>query len=88
MSKYNNAFRSLESTFVERRNIVIACEDMDFTWDESDVHRVIELWNRGVSISDIARAVDRDDGDELMILLIDLARNQRIKKRTNGVWGN
>lgn len=30
-----------------RRNIYVACEDMDFTWDEMQVYAVAEMYRKG-----------------------------------------
>lgn len=69
-----------------RTNIYIACEDMDFTWDEKEVLEVDEMWKLGASLWQIAKQVNRDL-DEVVILLIDRCKNGQIGPRPEGIWG-
>lgn len=70
----------------KRNHIILACEEMDFTWDRDEVKRFIELWELGVSISDMAHEFERDP-DEVLILAIDQARKDAIKQREHGLLG-
>jgi hypothetical protein len=70
----------------QRQNIYLACENLDFVWDERDVVAFDHMWNEGFSIWDIAKAFDRDP-DEVVILAIDRVKRGNIQKRKGGVWG-
>lgn len=63
-----------------RRNIYIACEDMNMVWCESEVVQFERMWNDGWDIEVIANALDRDP-DEVIVLVIDRARNGHIRSR-------
>ena len=67
-------------------NNYIACFDLDFSWNEKQVKRVIAYWKSGYHIAEIAKKVDRII-DEVAILIIDLARKEEIEKREGGVFG-
>ena len=68
-----------------RRNIYVACEDMDFTWDERQVYAVAEMYRKGATVYEIANdpGIDRDP-DEVAILIMDLARQGVIEPSD---WG-
>ncbi|EGL82077.1 hypothetical protein CathTA2_2440 [Caldalkalibacillus thermarum TA2.A1] len=65
-----------------RRNIYIACEDLDFTWDESQVMAVRLLYENGGNEDEIASdpGIQRDPY-EVKVLIIDLERKGIIKRR-------
>ena len=65
---------------------VIILEDINFLWIDTEIEKVIKLWNRGTGIKDISKAIKRD-GDEVFLLLLHLARNGEINKRNGSVWG-
>lgn len=67
-------------------NNYIACFNLDFSWSEKQVKRVIAYWNSGYHIAEIAEKVDRII-DEVAILIIDLARKEKIEERQGGVFG-
>jgi len=77
----------LENAYMtkRRRNIYIACEDMDFTWDERQVYAVAEMYRKGATVYEIAAdpGIDRDP-DEVAILIMDLARQDVIKPKDFG----
>ena len=77
----------LENAYMtkRRRNIYIACEDMDFTWDERQVYAVAEMYRKGATVYEIASdpGIDRDP-DEVAILIMDLARQDVIKPKDFG----
>jgi len=66
--------------FKKRRKIYLALEDLNFVWCEVEVSRVIQLWEDGLNIWDIAAEMERDP-DEVTILIMDLARKERIIPR-------
>lgn len=82
------AYTRLELQYMNqtRQKVYIACETLDFIWDEKDIKQIDQLWRDGYSIWDIAEQFDRDP-DELLILLIDRAKRGRIKPRKGGVLG-
>ncbi len=61
--------------------------NFDFTWYPHEVTTVINRWNEGSHISDIAEELDRDT-DEVAVLIIDLARKGKIGRREGGVYGD
>lgn len=63
-----------------------SCMDMDFSWSRREVCETIRLWRLGVPYHHIAERINRDP-DEVFILLIDLGRRKKIKKRPGGVFG-
>ncbi|SFB62709.1 hypothetical protein SAMN05216312_12245 [Cohnella sp. OV330] len=69
-----------------RRNIYTACEDLDFTWDLGDVHRVDELWKSGLSVEIIAKLAERPLS-EVIMLVIDRQLLGAIHDRPNGFVG-
>jgi len=69
-----------------RQNIYVACEDLDFVWDEKDVKQFDRMWEEGLSLPDIARAFGRDE-NEVAILAIDRRMKGYIQAREGGVWG-
>jgi hypothetical protein len=66
--------------------LYIALEDLDFSWYESEIDRVIEMWQRGAHIEIIANTLKRTQ-EEVLILLLDLAMRDKIKLRYGSVWG-
>jgi len=70
----------------QRQKVYIACENLDFVWDEREVHEIEHMWSKGLSIHDIARSFGRDP-DEVAILIVDRARQGKIKPRKGGVFG-
>jgi hypothetical protein len=60
---------------------------MDLFWSSEDEAKVIEMWASGNHIADIAEAINRDQ-DEIAILVIELAREEKISYRDAGVYGS
>lgn len=79
-----SAIARIEKAYMtkRRRNICIACEDMDFTWDERQVYAVAEMYRKGATVYEIASdpGIDRDP-DEVAVLIMDLARKGIIDPR-------
>ena len=69
-----------------KAELYIACDDLDFSWYHWEIEAVTEWWNGGLCITEIAEMLDRDC-DEVAILLIDLARKEKIQPREGGIWG-
>ncbi len=68
-------------------NLIIALEDLDFSWFPKEVAFIQKMWEQGLHIADIAKAVKRDQ-DEVTLLIMHLARQGKIKLRKSGVLGN
>lgn len=66
--------------FKKRQKIYLALEELNFVWCEAEVSQVIDLWEQGLNIWDISKAMKRDP-DEVTILIMDLARKERITPR-------
>jgi hypothetical protein len=70
-----------------KRNLIyIACEDLDFVWDEHDLIEFVNDWRNGKSIIEISDKFQREQ-DECAILILDLARKGLIQKRAGGIFG-
>ncbi len=67
-----------------RQTLYIACEDMDFVWSEREVLRFDKLWNDGMGLMEIAKKLRRDP-DEIVVLVLDRARQGFIKRRPSGI---
>jgi len=65
----------------------IALEDLNFAWLEEEIALVKRMWRAGKPIWDIADALGRPQ-EEVMVLLIDLAMKNHIKKRAGGIFGS
>lgn len=64
---------------------------MDIEYKLREVDDFIYLWNEGHNFIDIHRYIKKYNHDrtqnELAILLISLAEEDRIQPRPNGIWG-
>ncbi|NGP46003.1 hypothetical protein G4V62_13980 [Bacillaceae bacterium SIJ1] len=60
---------------------------MDFIWDDADLSDFAELWRGGMSLVGIAGHFRRDI-DECALAVMHLARENRIKRRRNGIFEN
>jgi len=81
------AGRPMESYFAEARKCrVIVLEDLDFVWDEEELDDIAFCWNEDMSVRTIAKRFKRDP-DEILLAIIHLARDERIKQRENGLMG-
>lgn len=69
-----------------RRNIYLALEGLDFTFDEDDLPDVIRKWEEGFNIWDMAEAMNRDP-DEVAVLIMSLAREGKLDARPGGALG-
>lgn len=64
----------------------IALSDLNFDWDHSEVIKFENLWNKGLSLQEIAFKLKRNQ-DEIAVIILDRARKGKIKKRKNGIFG-
>ena len=69
-----------------REELYIALSELDFSWYPGEVEQVAQLWREGLHIADIAEKMKRDI-DEVAILIMDLARKNKVRRRKNGVFG-
>ena len=69
-----------------REELYIALSELDFSWYPNEVEQVAQLWRDGLPVADIAEKMERDV-DEVVILIMDLARRMMIGQRKNGVLG-
>jgi hypothetical protein len=69
-----------------RRNRVIVLEDMNFIWEQSDLREIKKMWKMNLSVKYMADYFDRDP-DEILLALIHLAKDDRIKNRIYGLKG-
>lgn len=65
---------------------MIILEDLNFMWEKEQIDRVIELWQEGINVIDIATEINRNT-EEVFLLLMHLGRKDRIKKRAGYFWG-
>ncbi|MBP1999731.1 hypothetical protein J2Z69_000750 [Paenibacillus shirakamiensis] len=79
------AYRRTED-FRSRNKLLIACEEMDFTWSDSEVKEFVSMWKAGISIEQMAAKFERDP-DEVLVLAIDRCRADSIGKRSGGARG-
>jgi hypothetical protein len=84
MSRTKKGEDSLKSR--PQKPLYIALETLDFTWDHAEVAKAKELYNQGIHYADIA-AYFRRDGDEVIVLLMDLLRKGKISRREGGCYG-
>ena len=70
-----------------QERLYTALLSLDFTWTRVELKDVMRLWNSGAHIGEIAEVVGRD-GDEVALLIMDLVRNDRLKPREGGVYGD
>lgn len=82
MAKYNDRLK-----LRPKRELVIALEDLDFTWFPHEIEKVKQFWDKGLHIAKISEQVKRDQ-DEVAVLIMHLARQRKIAKRKRGVLGH
>jgi hypothetical protein len=79
-----------------KAELIIALDDLDFSWRKEEVERVIELWNANASIAEIADQTrppvhslrtKQDAEDEVALLIMHLRRQGQIQLRPGGVFG-
>lgn len=69
-----------------RRNLYIALETVDFTWDEDKVADVRFLWIEGHDLGDMARYFKRKPL-EVFLLILDQIEMGNLKARQGGIYG-
>lgn len=78
----------LEKSYMntERKKVIVALEDLDFIWCENEAKEAAKMWRKGIPLDLIASNFGRDE-DEVAVLLMHLARQNRISKREGGAYG-
>ena len=66
--------------------LYIAGEDLDLSFYENEIEATVWGWEKGYPVQEIAQALKRDP-DEILILIIDLAKAKVIKPRARGIIG-
>lgn len=69
-----------------QEELYIALSELDFSWFPGEVEKIKKLWAYGLHIAKIAEMLERDI-DEVAVLIMDLARKNKIRRRKNGVLG-
>lgn len=77
----------IEDSFVSRQSLYLACEEMNFVWDQKEIEDFKTLWREGISVEKIGFVLNRDP-DEVLLLAIDQSRNRMIKRRSGGLLGS
>jgi hypothetical protein len=77
-----------DKKYVEPRNtgLYIVGHEWKYSWWPEEVESAIELYNRGYSLTIIARRVKSTPRDTFLLLL-DLAEKGRVKQRPGFLWG-
>ncbi|PEJ46943.1 helix-turn-helix domain containing protein [Bacillus sp. AFS002410] len=73
-----------KDTTKKRKKVVIVLEELDFTWDESEVKEFVRLWKEDTSIWELAKHFQRPQA-ELALLIMDQEIKGRIKPRKIGL---
>lgn len=83
-----NPIADLEFTHMKDKShkVYIACETLDFKWDEREIPAIENMWKSGMGVDFIADTY-KTQPEEVAVLLMDLAMKNRIKPRRTGVWG-
>lgn len=71
----------------ESRNIITVLEELDFHWCEDVAIEVIKMWENGVPFTDIVEHCKRDPY-EVVLLLLQMARDGKIQIRAGGIFGS
>jgi hypothetical protein len=67
--------------------LIFALEDLDLTFYPEEAEKATKLWQYGWHIADISKQLNNRNQDELAVLFMHLARQGKIQKRQNGVFG-
>jgi len=76
-----------------RERLVIALDDLDFSWTNQEIMTATLLWNLGTPIKIMAKKLRPHDSiangiDEVALLIMHLKRQGKIRNREGGVFGN
>lgn len=68
------------------RIIILDADDIDFGFEQRELSIIIDEWQAGTPLPDIARAIRRKNV-EVALAVIHLHRTGQIECRRGGVWG-
>lgn len=73
--------------------LVIALDDLDFSWTKIEVAKAILMWRIGYSLEEMAKQLRPYDGakdaiDEVALLIMHLTRQGKIGPREGGIFGS
>lgn len=69
------------------RNMITVLEELDFHWCEDVAIEVVNLWEDGVPFEGIVAHCERDPY-EVVLLLLQMARDGKIQIRAGGIFGS
>lgn len=70
-----------------RNHLYLALEGLDFVWSLAEVSEFRQMWRKGFSIYEIAEYFQREDVDEVALLVMCQMRKGRIRQRKGGLFG-
>ena len=74
-----------------KKQLVIILDNLDFSWFPWEIDQALDLWDSGMSLPEMAERLrpgrDDDSQYEVMLLLLHLARQEKITPRLGGIWG-
>ncbi|WP_017728532.1 hypothetical protein [Halalkalibacterium ligniniphilum] len=65
----------------------IPLEDLDWRWTKQEVEAFRHMWNTGYSPEKIAKYLNREDPDEVIVIALCQLRKGAIEKRPGGMKG-
>ena len=69
------------------KELYFALDTLDLSFFQCEIEEISQLWDEGYHIADIADCTDREV-EEVAVLIMDLARKNKVEKREGGVFGN
>jgi hypothetical protein len=69
-----------------RMNRLCVLEDLNFWWDEPELKLIRKMWKLTLSVEHMAEHFNRDP-DEVILAIMHLAREDKIKARKCGLMG-
>lgn len=67
------------------KDFIIYLEDVDFGGDIRKHESIINMWDRGLSIDKIGKAI-KEDNLKTIIILLHLANENKLKRRIGGLF--
>jgi hypothetical protein len=68
------------------QRIYIACGDYDFSWKQEQVKLAALYWDEGMPLPEIAAKFRRRQ-EEVLLLMVDLSAQGKIRGRPGGILG-
>lgn len=86
LKRYNDRFK-----LQPKEQLVIILDELDFSWFPGEIEQALAFWDAGMSLPEMAERLRPGRGDdgqyEVMLLLLHLARQEKIAPRPGGIWG-